>query len=106
MIYVSLQLGRRCVDGVMDAAPAGLAAAIERRVEAIPGVTDCHQIRVRTSGAYVFVDLHATFSGARSLEDVHRQTEVIEAAVRELEPRADATVRAEPAAPGPAVVTG
>jgi len=65
VIYVSLQLGRRCVDGLMGAAAAGLAAAIERRVEAIPGVTDCHQIRVRTSGAHVFVDLHATFSGAR-----------------------------------------
>ena len=105
VIYVSLQLGRRCVDGLMDAAPAGLAAAIERRVAVIPGVTDCHQVRVRTSGAHVFVDLHATFSGARSLEDVHRQTEVIEAAVRELEPRADVTVHAEPAAPGPARVT-
>lgn len=106
VIYVSLRLGRRCVDGLMDAAPAGLAAAIQGRVEIIPGVTDCHQVRVRTSGAHVFVDLHATFSGARSLEDVHRQTEVIEAAVRELEPRADVTVHAEPSAPAPATVSG
>jgi cation diffusion facilitator family transporter len=106
VIHVSLRLGRRCVDGLMDAAPAGLAAAIQGRVEIIPGVTDCHQVRVRTSGAHVFVDLHATFSGARSLEDVHRQTEVIEAAVRELEPRADVTVHAEPSAPDPATVSG
>jgi cation diffusion facilitator family transporter len=104
VIVVSLRLGRRCVDGLMDAAPAGLAAAIKRRVEAIPGVTDCHQVRVRTSGAHVFVDLHATFSGVRSLEDVHRQTEVIEAAGRELEPRADVTVHPEPAVPTPASV--
>lgn len=82
VIYSSLQLGRRCVDGLMDAMPAGPAAAIERRVEVTSDVTDCHQVRVRTSGAHVFVDLHATFSGARSLEDVHRQTEAIEAAVR------------------------
>lgn len=98
VIYVSLQLGRRCVDGLMDTAPAGLAASIERRVKAVPGVRDCHQVRVRTSGAHVFVDLHATFSGARSLADVHRQTEIIESAVRELEPRADVTVHAEPSA--------
>lgn len=104
VIVVSLRLGRRCVDGLMDAAPAGLAAAIKLRVETIPGVTDCHQVRVRTSGAHVFVDLHATFSGARSLEGVHRQTEVIEAAVRELEPRADVTVHPEPAVPGPTIV--
>jgi cation diffusion facilitator family transporter len=96
VIYVSVQLGRRCIDGLMDAAPAGLASAIQRAVEAIPGVADCHHIRVRTSGAHVFVDLHASFSGARSLEDVHRQTEAIEAVVLELEPRADVTVHPEP----------
>lgn len=101
VIYISLQLGRRCIDGLMDAAPAGLAEGIRRRVESIPGVADCHQIRVRTSGAHVFVDLHASFSGARSLEDVHLQTEAIEAAVRELEPRADVTVHPEPAEPRP-----
>jgi cation diffusion facilitator family transporter len=97
VIYVSLQLGKRCIDGLMDAAPTGLAETIRRRVESIPGVAECHQIRVRTSGAHVFIDLHATFSGGRSLEDVHRQTEIIEAAVRELEPRADITVHPEPA---------
>ena len=101
VIYVSVQLGRRCVDGLMDAAPAGLAEGIRRRVESMPGVAECHQIRVRTSGAHVFVDLHATFSGGRSLEDVHRQTEIIEAVVRELEPRADVTVHPEPAEPAP-----
>jgi divalent metal cation (Fe/Co/Zn/Cd) transporter len=52
---------------------------------------------VRTSGAHVFVDLHATFPGGHSLEDVHRQTEIIEAVVLELEPRADVTVHPEPA---------
>jgi len=102
VVYVSLQLGRRCIDGLMDTAPAGLAEAIRRRVETIPGVADCHQVRVRTSGARVFVDLHATFSGARSLEDVHRQTEAIEVAVWELEPRADVTVHPEPVEPRPA----
>lgn len=100
VIFVSLQLGKRCIDGLMDAAPAGLAESIKQRVEAIPGVKECHQIRVRTSGAHVFVDLHATFSGGRSLEDVHRQTETIEAVVRDLEPRAvDVTVHAEPFEP-------
>jgi cation diffusion facilitator family transporter len=99
VVYVSLQLGRRCIDGLMDAAPAGLAETIQQRVESIPGVVECHQIRVRTSGAHVFVDLHATFSGGRSLEDVHRETEIIEAVVRELEPRADITVHAEPVDP-------
>ena len=101
VIYVSVQLGRRCIDGLMEAAPAGLAAAIQRAVEAIPGVADCHQVRVRTSGARIFVDLHATFSGGRSLEDVHRQTEAIEAAVWDLEPRADVTVHPEPIDPRP-----
>jgi cation diffusion facilitator family transporter len=101
VIYISQQLGRRCIDDLMDAAPTGLAEGIRRRVESIPGVADCHQIRVRTSGAHVFVDLHASFSGARSLEDVHLQTEAIEAAVRELEPRADVTVHPEPAEPRP-----
>ena len=95
VIYISLQLGKRCIDGLMDPAPSGLADAIRPRVESLPGVAECHRIRVRTSGAHVFVDLHATFSGSRSPEDGHRQTEVIEELVRALEPRADVTVHPE-----------
>jgi cation diffusion facilitator family transporter len=97
VIFISLQLGKRCIDGLMDAAPAGLAESIRQQVELMPGVAECHQIRVRTSGAHVFVDLHATFPGGHSLEDVHRQTEIIEAVVLQLEPRADVTVHPEPA---------
>ncbi|MFH1023033.1 MAG: cation diffusion facilitator family transporter [Planctomycetota bacterium] len=96
VVYISVRLGRRCIDGLLDSAPSGLAEDVRRAVEGLPGVKNCHSVRVRTSGPRVFVDLHATFPKSKSLADVHARTEDIEAAVRKLSPGADVTVHPEP----------
>jgi cation diffusion facilitator family transporter len=96
VIWVSLRLGRRTVEALLDTAPAGLAGQIERTVESLPGVADCHQVRVRPSGAHLFVDVHVVMDGDQSLADAHALTEVIEDAVSRLAPGADVTVHAEP----------
>jgi cation diffusion facilitator family transporter len=96
VIVVSVQLGKRTVEGLLDTAPVGMVEAIKRTVEALPGVADCHQVRARSSGAHLFVDLHVVMDGDQSLEDAHALTEVIEGAVARLVPGADVTVHAEP----------
>jgi cation diffusion facilitator family transporter len=106
VIVVSLQLGRRAVEALLDTAPTGLAAQIESTVEALPEVAACHQVRVRSSGPQLFVDVHAVMDSKQSLDDAHALTEVIEDIIRELAPGADVTVHPEPqpsqnGAPGP-----
>lgn len=96
VIGVSVQLGGRTIHGLLDTAPKGLSERIQAAVEALPGVGDCHHIRVRTSGARVFVDVHVLVDGRQSLDDAHRITEHVEAAIVRLEPNADVTVHPEP----------
>ncbi|NTV28975.1 MAG: cation transporter [Candidatus Omnitrophica bacterium] len=96
VVQVSMRLGRRTVNALLDSAPEGLSARVIVAVEKIPGVVNCHNVRVRASGAQVFVDLHVLLDGAMSLREAHHMTEVIESSIRELEPNADVTVHPEP----------
>ena len=96
VIYVSIRLGHRTVQGILDHAPAGLREKIKQSVEQIPGVYYCHQIRVRASGPKLFIDMHVLLDSTQSLERAHSITDQIEAIVREIAPDSDVTVHAEP----------
>ncbi len=96
VVWVSAQLGRQTVDALLDTAPAGMEEQIAAVVAAVPGVLDCHNIRIRYSGPVLFVDLHVLVDGGQTLSSVHGLTEVIEVAIQEVIPRADVTVHPEP----------
>jgi cation diffusion facilitator family transporter len=96
VIYVSMQLGIRTISALLDTAPKGLDARIKDVVEKIDGVQDCHQIRIRASGPYTFIDAHILVDGDQTLAQAHELTEKIEAAIREFSPEADVTVHPEP----------
>jgi len=97
VIYVSVRLAKSTIHGILDHAPPGLREKIRESAQSIPGVYDCHDIRVRTAGPTLFVDMHVLLESKQSLEEAHRITEQIEAAVRHFAPEADVTVHAEPA---------
>lgn len=96
VIYVSLEMGARTIQGLLDTAPKGLTEQIKQAVEALPGVADCHNIRVRYSGPMLFVDAHVLVDGNQTLFQAHALTEKIEMAIRDLAPGADVTVHPEP----------
>jgi cation diffusion facilitator family transporter len=96
VIWVSWKLGRRTVDALLDTAPAGMEGLILRAVEAVPGVQNCHNIRVRYSGPVMFIDLHVLVDGRQSLFEAHALTETIEKVIQEIVPGADVTVHPEP----------
>jgi cation diffusion facilitator family transporter len=96
VVQVSFKLGIRTVQALLDSAPAGLEKKVIHVVEKIPGVKNCHHVRVRSSGAKVFIDLHVLMDGSKTLHDAHRLTEEIERRIREIVPEADVTVHPEP----------
>jgi cation diffusion facilitator family transporter len=106
VIYVSLQLGRRTVQGLLDHAPKGLREEIARTVGTIPGVCECHKFRARTSGAETFVDLHIIVEASQSLEAAHELTKKVEESVKRLARDADVTVHVDPKKPKPVVPSG
>jgi cation diffusion facilitator family transporter len=96
VIVVGLRLGIRTVRALLDTAPAGVSERIKAQVEAIPGVLDCHRIRVRPSGPDYFVDVHVLLKGSLSLIEAHALTETIENSIQEILPHTDVTVHPEP----------
>jgi cation diffusion facilitator family transporter len=97
VIVVSGRLGWQTVHALVDAAPAGMQQKITSIVAAVPGVIDCHNVRLRNSGAQVFVDIHVMVDGNQTLKQAHDLTEVIERAIQDVAPEADVTVHPEPA---------
>ncbi len=98
VVYVSVRLGRRTVDALLDRAPSGLAGqilAVVARVEKVRGVK---QIRLRGSGSQVFVDLRVIVPRYISFEESHAVTHQIRDAVRTIVPNADVTAKAVPSA--------
>lgn len=96
VIQVSLKLGRRTVDALLDVAPAGLEQKIISIIEALPYIKDCHNVRIRSLGNQCFVDLHVLIDGNVSLKEAHHITEKIERVVQESVPHCDITVHPEP----------
>ncbi|HMC61754.1 MAG TPA: cation diffusion facilitator family transporter, partial [Candidatus Solibacter sp.] len=96
VVWVSWQLGRKTIDGLLDSAPAGMEDQISAAVSAVPGVMNCHNIRVRYSGPVMFIDLHVLVDGQQTLFEAHRLTETIEGVIQEIVPAADVTVHPEP----------
>jgi cation diffusion facilitator family transporter len=99
VVHVSVRLGLRTVQSLVDAAPAGVDRKIAAAVEALPGVTNCHHVRVRYSGPRPFVDIHVLMDGGQTLRKAHDLTEQIERAIERILPEADVTVHPEPRAP-------
>lgn len=95
VIFVSYNLGKRTIEGLMDTAPNGIDEKINAKVSSIAGVLNCHQIRVRTAGAESFVDVHILVDGNLSLAEAHKITEIVENEIKELLPGADVTVHPE-----------
>ncbi len=96
VISISWRLAMRSVHALLDGAPAGLEHRIIEAVEAIPGVGNCHNVRMRYLGARLFVDIHVLLDGEQSLRQAHDLTEEIERAIQHVAPDADVTVHPEP----------
>jgi cation diffusion facilitator family transporter len=96
VVWVSFKLGRETLDALVDTAPDGMEDRVLAVVGAVPGVHDCHNVRIRWSGPVLFIDLHVLVDGKQTLTEAHRLTETIEGAIQEIAPRADVTVHPEP----------
>ena len=96
VIFLCMKLGMRTISALLDSAPAGLESKIISVVETIPGVVNCHHVRLRSSGPHLFIDFHVLMDGSQSLRDAHKLTEDIEEAVHKVAPDSDITVHPEP----------
>jgi cation diffusion facilitator family transporter len=98
ILWVGSQLGRRTLDALLDAAPAGLQNEIISAIARMEGVLRVERVRVRRAGNRHFIDATVSVPRSASLEQVHALTDSIERRVGQIVP-ADVVVHTEPRAP-------
>jgi len=93
---VSVRLGRKAVDDLLDAAPTGLLERIARAAEEVDEVVTVSQVRVRRSGPKTFADVILQVARGlpveRAHEIAHRAEDAIHGAVLDV----DVMVHTEP----------
>ncbi len=96
VVYVSYRLGRKSMDVLLDRAPVEYGGTIEQIVGGMPGILAFHDVRMRVSGADVFVELSIHVDPARTIEDVHRISDEIERRIQAKIPRCSVHIHQEP----------
>jgi cation diffusion facilitator family transporter len=96
VIYVSLQLGRRTVAVLLDAAPPGLAERVAAKASQVSGVQSVGPVRVRQAGASLFVDLIVDVDRSASLEEAHQIATEVDKHVSTLLDSGDVVVHVDP----------
>ncbi|MCS7282813.1 MAG: cation diffusion facilitator family transporter [Anaerolineae bacterium] len=99
VIWVSLQLGRRTLDALLDRAPEGLEERVRAAIQSVPHVQGCGPVRLRTAGPVTFVEATVRVAPDIPAGMAHEVATRVEEAVATLCSDCDVTVHVEPAAP-------
>jgi len=94
VVYISVRLGKRTVDALVDAAPAGAVDQIRTALAHLSGLVKPDRIRVRQSGHQLFVDLRVTFESETTFERAQSLMDLAESLVHEQFPDADVMIYA------------
>ncbi|MBI2956596.1 MAG: cation diffusion facilitator family transporter [Acidobacteria bacterium] len=98
VLSIGFRLGKRSLDVLLDAAPAGVRAQVEAAAAAVEGVLKVERVRARRAGNRTFVDVTIAVPRTIPFEHVHRISEQVEEAVGNVLPQADVVVHMEPRA--------
>jgi len=97
VIWVSLQLGRRTVDALLDRAPEGLEEQVRAAIAGVEHVQECGPIRLRMAGPVTFVETTVRVAPEMPAGMAHKVATRVEEAVSQLCSDCDVTVHVEPA---------
>ena len=82
VIFISINLGKRAVDELMDKAPKAERVQIAEIIEKMDGVIKLHDLRVRSSGGEYEIDVNIHVDRNLSIVDAHEISTRIEHSIR------------------------
>jgi cation diffusion facilitator family transporter len=92
------KLGRRTIDTLVDAAPAGLTERLRQTVEKVPGVIDIEVLRLRSAGAQVIGEISVAVPRTMPVDKIVAVKQEITQSLAAEMPEVDLTVTANPRA--------
>jgi cation diffusion facilitator family transporter len=105
VIWVSLKLGKKSVDDLLDSVPKGLHDQVFAAARHVSGVEDVTRLRLRRSGPEIFADVTLAVGRGAAFERAHDIAHNVETAVAAVLPNSDVVVHVEPVAPGEEDIT-
>ncbi|MGK9475645.1 cation diffusion facilitator family transporter [Melioribacter sp. OK-6-Me] len=96
ILGVSYRLGKRSFDALIDKAPEGLYEKIYQIVNSLPEVIESHDIKIRESGPYRFVDINIHVKRNLSIGEAHDISHKVEKAIMKEVKNITVMVHAEP----------
>ncbi len=96
VIYVSYRLGKRAISALLDTAPVQTYAKIETALKGIKEISDFHDVRIRTSGAYTFVDVNIHVHPSLNIQEAHDLSHKAENEILKLVERCKVHIHIEP----------
>lgn len=102
MLYSASKIGKAAWDALMDraASPEALAT-IEGITRNYPNVLGFHDLKTRTAGSRIFINLHIELDGAQSLQEAHAISAGLKSALMVALPEADIIIHKDVASPMP-----
>lgn len=100
VVHVSWRLARQTIDALLDAAPAGVRAALIDSVNNVDGVLEVGRVRIRRAGNKYFADLSVGLSRRVTFQRSEQVASDVTRAVQAVLPGADVVVRSVPRASG------
>lgn len=95
VIGVSIKLGRKSIDDLLDAVPKDFSEKVEVAAR-VNGVIDVQKVRIRRSGPEIFVDATLLVDRGTKFELAHDIATTAETGIRKVLPNADVMVHVEP----------
>ena len=97
LAFGALRIGKRAWDALMDrGAPPRMVEGIARMASDWPGVHGFHDLKTRTAGAQVFVNLHIELDGNQSLNAAHAIGAALRRAILKAYPQVDIIIHQDP----------
>jgi cation diffusion facilitator family transporter len=96
VIYVSFKLGKRSIDVLLDKAPVDHIKVIQDILNDTKEVSYFHDLKIRASGADLFVDISIHVDPSLNIEQVHQIADEIERRIQEKISRSTIHIHQEP----------
>ncbi|PZR00438.1 MAG: cation-efflux pump [Cereibacter sphaeroides] len=93
LVAGAVRIGKQAFDALMDRrADPNVIAGIERIASAWPGVRGFHDLKTRTAGSRVFVNLHIELDGDQPLREAHDIGAALRRAILDAYPQTDVII--------------
>ncbi len=95
ILYTSLGLGKRTLDVLLDKAPKGFNHVVMESISGLEGVNMAHDLRIRSVGSTMFIDLHIEVPRISTHDKAHKIATNVEQKIRQAIPNADVLVHVD-----------